>query len=122
MSKINQMQRAALQSKTTIVAKTDVAKATPDTKVEVKTAVVKPVAPKAVAAKPSVTKTIAKPVTTKASPSESKKDSKQDKAKPRKAKMERDSFTMPKEEYAQIALLKARLLALGQLTDRKSVV
>ena len=122
MSKINQMQRAALQSKTTIVAKTDVAKATPDTKVEVKTAVVKPVAPKAVAAKPSVTKTIAKPVTTKASPSESKKDSKQDKAKPRKAKMERDSFTMPKEEYAQIALLKACLLALGQPTKKSELL
>jgi hypothetical protein len=33
--------------------------------------------------------------------------------KPKKAKLVRDSFTMPQEEYAQIALLKERLLAAG---------
>lgn len=53
-----------------------------------------------------------------------KKDSKKDDKKPKsdKVKMERDSFTMPKDEYAQIALLKARLTSLGQPAKKSELL
>ena len=44
------------------------------------------------------------------------------KTKPSKVKMERDSFTMPKDEYAQLAELKARLLALGQPAKKSELL
>ena len=50
------------------------------------------------------------------------KDRKQDQSKPHKAKMQRDSFTMPREEYAQIAILKTRLFALGQATKKSELL
>lgn len=43
-------------------------------------------------------------------------------AKPGKVKMERDSFTMPKDEYAQLAVLKTRLLALGQPAKKSELL
>ena len=46
----------------------------------------------------------------------------QNKAKPHKAKMQRDSFTMPKDEYAQIAFLKVRLFALGQASKKSELL
>ena len=49
-----------------------------------------------------------------------KKDVK--KIKPEKIKMERDSFTMPKEEYAQITIMKARLTALGQPAKKSELL
>ena len=39
-----------------------------------------------------------------------------------KVKMERDSFTMPRDEYAQLAALKARLLALGQPAKKSELL
>jgi hypothetical protein len=36
--------------------------------------------------------------------------------------MERDSFTMPKDEYAQIAVLKARLSKLGQPAKKSELL
>jgi hypothetical protein len=39
-----------------------------------------------------------------------------------KVKMERDSFTMPKDEYAQLAALKARLLALGKPVKKSELL
>jgi hypothetical protein len=51
---------------------------------------------------------------------EVKKDVK--KIKPEKIKMERDSFTMPKEEYAQITMMKARLTALGQPAKKSELL
>ncbi len=39
-----------------------------------------------------------------------------------KVKMERDSFTMPVEEYAQLAALKARLLALGHPAKKSELL
>ncbi len=42
-----------------------------------------------------------------------KKDKEDKKAKAEKVKMERDSFTMPKDEYALIAALKGRMIMLG---------
>ena len=53
-----------------------------------------------------------------------KKDVKKDdkKIKPEKVKMERDSFTMPKDEYAQLTLLKARLIAMGQPAKKSELL
>jgi len=42
--------------------------------------------------------------------------------KPVSAKMERDSFTMPKDEYAQLGLLKARLAELGRPTKKSELL
>lgn len=39
-----------------------------------------------------------------------------------KVKMERDSFTMPRDEYAQLAALKARLLALGHPAKKSELL
>lgn len=39
-----------------------------------------------------------------------------------KLKMARDSFTMPKEEYAQLAELKTRLAALGQPAKKSELL
>jgi hypothetical protein len=44
------------------------------------------------------------------------------KAKTEKVKMERDSFTMPKDEYAQITLMKARLIAMGQPAKKSELL
>ncbi len=41
---------------------------------------------------------------------------------PVKLKMERDSFTMPKDEYAQIAALKKRLEALARPTKKSELL
>lgn len=39
-----------------------------------------------------------------------------------KLKMERDSFTMPKTEYAQFAVLKDRLVKLGQTVKKSELL
>jgi hypothetical protein len=39
-----------------------------------------------------------------------------------KLKMERDSFTMPKAEYAQLAVLKERLSTLGHLAKKSELL
>ena len=44
------------------------------------------------------------------------------KMKTEKVKMERDSFTMPKDEYAQLALLKSRLTAMGQPAKKSELL
>ena len=103
------------------------------------------VAPKKIVAntvsvKPAVTKSVAKPSpksaskpkadhTKKDKKNDHKHDSKKDdkKAKPEKAKvekirMERDSFTMPKDEYAQLTLLKARLTSMGQPAKKSELL
>lgn len=76
----------------------------------------KPVQPKAMAKKaasPAKPKAVAPKKTIK---NVTKKD------KPEKIKMERDSFTMPKDEYAQIALLKARLTSMGQPAKKSELL
>ncbi|MFM9835249.1 MAG: hypothetical protein ACKVOA_04025 [Methylophilaceae bacterium] len=98
-----------------VVASSQTAKAKP---VVAKKAAVKKVAP----AKPAIVKSpvaksksvLAKKPTTKAKP--------MDKLKSLKVKMERDSFTMPKDEYAQLALLKARLASLGQPAKKSELL
>ncbi len=111
MSKINPMQLAALQAPASPVAKstkTTTVKTTPK-----KSAVTKVVASKAAVAKPAAkTKVIVNKT----------KAVVKDKVKPRKAKMVRDSFTMPKDEYAQLTILKSRLLALGQPTKKSELL
>ena len=54
------------------------------------------------------------------SPEKKTKDSSAAKAK--KVKLVRDSFCMPKEEYAQIELLKQRLLALGKAVKKSELL
>ena len=111
MSKISPMQADALGLK-------------PATAVAVANPVAKPAAK--LATKP-VTKAIAKPAVkakTVATKTNVKKTAKKDtkKVKPEKVKMERDSFTMPKDEYAQLSLLKARLTAMGQPAKKSELL
>ncbi|MFD1123452.1 hypothetical protein ACFQ2T_13105 [Methylophilus flavus] len=101
-----------------------------------KPAVAKPAATKSpatkTAAKPAV-KAAAKPVAKTAAPAVKKTASApqkaaskaavaNDKAKTPKVKMERDSFTMPKDEYAQIAALKKRLEGLGKPVKKSELL
>jgi len=83
----------------------------------------------AVVAKPTpISKVSAKPAVKKVAKKDDKKDSKKDdkkddkKPKVEKIKMERDSFTMPKDEYAQIALLKARMASMGNPVKKSELL
>ena len=120
MSKISPMQAEALGLKPS-VASTVSAKPTiePAPKAVTKSAtkvINKPV--RRTVAKPAAK---AKPVASKQNVKKTaKKDTK--KAKPEKVKMERDSFTMPKDEYAQLTLLKARLTAMGQPAKKSELL
>ena len=150
MSKISPMQAAALGIKTN-PTKPAAAKPAPKVvtvkpvaaKTSIKPAAVpvpSKLAPKktvanTVSVKPAVTKSVAKPSpkpaskpkadhTKKDKKNDHKHDSKKDdkKAKPEKVKMERDSFTMPKDEYAQLTLLKARLTSMGQPAKKSELL
>ena len=80
------------------------------------TASKKPVAAKAAVSKPAVSKTVAvkKVAATKTPVVKAPKVP--------KLKMERDSFTMPKTEYAQFAVLKDRLVKLGQPAKKSELL
>lgn len=129
MSKIPPMQAQALGLKTAatvkpVVVKTTAAKvvAKPVTKPAAK----KPAAKSKPVAKPAA-KPLAKPANNKKADvkkDDKKENKKNDDKKPKveKVKMERDSFTMPKEEYAQITLLKARLTAMGQPAKKSELL
>lgn len=99
--------------------------ATPPTKPATKasTTATKPVAaapktaPTAIAKKPVVK---VKPEV-KAKPAEAQAK-KEEKEKAPKLKMERDSFTMPKAEYAQIYILKDKLIKLGQPAKKSELL
>jgi len=121
MSKIKQLQAAAL--------KAPVEKTTP-----VKAAVKKTVSPKPLAAKAATTK-VAAPKPTSTSPVKvapktaapkvvkakaAAKPAAKEKAP--KLKMERDSFTMPKAEYAQLYVLKERLAKLGNPAKKSELL
>ncbi|MDP1658670.1 MAG: hypothetical protein Q8L73_04885 [Methylotenera sp.] len=111
MSKINQLQASALNA--------------PVNKIEpVKAPVKKPVATKPVVSKPVEAKTVAvKPAAAKPIVVVSKtKVTKPVKEKTPKLKMERDSFTMPKAEYAQFYVLKERLAKLGQPAKKSELL
>jgi hypothetical protein len=104
---------------------------TPTKPVTAKPAAQKPTAAKPAAAKPPVAKVAAKTpvVAKKVVPAPAIKvvnktatAAEKDKAKTSKVKMERDSFTMPKEEYAQIATLKKRLEGLGKPAKKSELL
>ena len=76
----------------------------------------KPVAAKTAVAKPAVSKPVAvKKVAAAKTPVVKA-------PKVPKLKMERDSFTMPKTEYAQFAVLKDRLVKLGQPAKKSELL
>jgi len=84
-----------------------------------KAAATKPVAAKVPAKKAAATKIVApKPVASAAKSAVAKPV----KLKVEKVKMERDSFTMPKSEYAQFGVLKERLLKLGQPAKKSELL
>lgn len=124
MSKISPLQAQALGIKPAPAATKPVVEKTtntaPKTPVQTKAVSAKPTAKPVVkpAEKPSTTKPVAEKATV------AKKDLKKEdkKVKTEKVKMERDSFTMPKDEYAQIALLKARLTSMGQPAKKSELL
>lgn len=101
-----------------------------------KPVVAKPAAQKTAVAKPAATKPPAAKIVPKTSVVAKKMPTapaikvvnktatvtEKDKAKTSKVKMERDSFTMPKEEYAQIATLKKRLEGLGKPVKKSELL
>ncbi|MGP1717446.1 MAG: hypothetical protein ACTS9Y_09720 [Methylophilus sp.] len=77
--------------------------------------------------KPAVTTTTAaskaaNPVAAKPAAHAAKPVAANDKPKAPKVKMERDSFTMPKDEYAQIAALKKRLEGVGKPVKKSELL
>lgn len=109
MSKINPQQAEALKAPVTA------------------TTPAKPVASKPTTTKPAAKKaatSAAKPVAAKVAPTKvvKAKVEKPIKEKTPKLKMERDSFTMPKTEYAQFSVLKERLVKLGQPAKKSELL
>ena len=123
MSKINPLQAAALNTP---------AKKIEPAKVQTSKPVAKPVVEKTATTKPAVTKPAlakpaAKPIVSQAAKVAPKKEIKAkavkiEKEKTPKLKMERDSFTMPKLEYAQFYVLKERLVKLGQPVKKSELL
>lgn len=101
MSKINQLQAKALKEAVTIS---------------------EPVATKPVTAKPVIAKPVKTKAVAKVAAPQVEKTAKPVKEKIPKLKMERDSFTMPKTEYAQLAVLKERLVKLGQPAKKSELL
>lgn len=99
-----------------VATKKPAVKVAAKTPVAAKTAIAKPTASKPAISKPAATKPAIK-VVNKTTVSAEK-----DKPKASKVKMERDSFTMPKEEYAQISTLKKRLEVVGQPAKKSELL
>ncbi len=93
------------------VAKKPAVKVAAKTPVAAKTTIAKAPAAKPATSKPAI-KVVNKTTVT----------AEKDKPKVSKVKMERDSFTMPKEEYAQIATLKKRLEVAGQPAKKSELL
>ena len=74
----------------------------------------KPVAAaKKVTPPPAANKTVAKKVEAAPAVTQAKVEKQSKKVKPKKAKMVRDSFTMPESDYAKLAELKKKCLEAG---------
>lgn len=126
MSKINQIQAAALKAPADKITPTNapINKAVASKPVVAKKVVVKASTPKPAVAIPvkkanpiKVTpKVVTKPTQIKA------KEDKTQKEKIPKLKMERDSFTMPKAEYAQFHVLKERLTKQGHHAKKSELL
>jgi hypothetical protein len=82
----------------------------------------KAVAKKAAPAKPATPKISVPATAKKVTPKKTAPKAKPVATKPAKVKMERDSFTMPKDEYAQIGALKDRLAKLGQPAKKSELL
>lgn len=78
--------------------------------------------PKPVVAKPAITKAANKTGVVKVTAPKVEKVVKPAKEKTPKLKMVRDSFSMPKIEYAQFSVLKDRLIKLGQLAKKSELL
>ncbi len=74
-------------------------------------AAIKTLPPAKQAVKSTAKKPVAAPLATKPKAAKTEKPSKAD--KPKKIKMVRDSFTMPENDYAQLAELKKKCLRAG---------
>ncbi len=118
MSKINPVQAAALKAPATKPAAASKPAAATKPAVASKASPVKTVAAKT-AAKPAAAAKTTKPAVKKI---EKEKAAKPAKEKTPKLKMERDSFTMPKTEYAQFHVLKERLNKLGQPAKKSELL
>lgn len=77
---------------------------------------------KTVVATPKVTKASSGIRAVKQTVSEVKKVVKPAKEKKLKIKMVRDKFTMPKDEFAQLSMLKERLIKLGQPAKKSELL
>lgn len=121
MSKINPIQAAALKAP---VKKIEPAKAPANKPAAAKPVVSKTATTKAVAAKPAASASATKvaPKKVVADRVAKVKVAKTEKVKVPKLKMERDSFTMPKAEYAQFSVLKERLAKLGQPAKKSELL
>lgn len=121
MTKIIPTPTVASTTTTEQAAPTKVAAASkPATKAVAKPAI-KPAATKATAAKPATGANASKAVVKKvAKAAVAAKPAKVEKSP--KLKMERDSFTMPKVEYAQFSVLKERLINLGQPAKKSELL
>lgn len=117
MSKINQQQAKALKE-TVVPAKTVPTKIAPTKPVNAKLEKTVAAPSKVQAAK----LTPEKAATVKKVADKSEKIVKPVKQKTPKLKMERDSFTMPKTEYAQFSVLKERLIKLGQPAKKSELL
>ena len=128
MSKINPLQAAALNTPAKKIEPAKVLASKPVAKLVVeKTAATKPAVTKPVVTKPALAKPVAKPIVNQAAKVAPKKVIKAkvvkiEKEKTPKLKMERDSFTMPKLEYAQFYVLKERLVKLGQPAKKSELL
>ncbi len=119
MSKINPVQAAALSApveKTAPVKKDAAPKSAP-----VKTPAAKTTAVKS-EAKAAIAKTVLATSAAKTAAPKKSEKVKVAKEKTPKLKMERDSFTMPKVEYAQFHVLKERLNKLGQPAKKSELL
>jgi hypothetical protein len=133
MSKISPLQAEALGLKQAAATKAPIAKPLPAKTPNTLSGSTKTTMPAKPATKPAVKPVLIAKPKTNSNKKESKKDDhkknhKQDnktedkKIKVEKVKMERDSFTMPKDEYAQLTLLKARLTAMGQPAKKSELL
>jgi len=126
MSKINPVQAAALKAP---VNKIEPVKTAASKAPTAKPAATKPVAAKSTVAKSATKAAITKPAIAKPASvakttvtKKTEKAAKPAKEKTQKLKMERDSFTMPKTEYAQFHVLKERLNKLGQPAKKSELL
>jgi len=118
MSKIIKIQATALTAPTKATEPSKAASSKPAAKpVVTKTVVAKPATAKpatAVSNAKVTPKKVVKAVISKTKPAKAEKTP--------KLKMERDSFTMPKVEYAQFSVLKERLIKLGQPAKKSELL